>query len=110
WIGEARGIVRHHVRLTPLQMAPETLFKLINECIVALAQLLWPIVTLVLLLVFRRDITALLTRLRKGKFLGQEVELDPAIERFRSSVAQAEKELLSVPPTPASVDRASKTE
>jgi len=45
-------------------------FKLINEFIVAIAQLLWPIVILVIVLIFRRDIAVLLRRVRKGKLFG----------------------------------------
>ena len=70
-----------------------TLFKLINELIVAVATLLWPIVTLILILVFRKDLTALLARVRKGKLFGQELELDPAVVELRQSVREAEQEL-----------------
>lgn len=70
-----------------------TLFKLINELIVALATLMWPIVTLILVLVFRKDLTALLARVRKGKLFGQEVELDPAILEFQRSVREAQQEV-----------------
>lgn len=70
-----------------------TLFKLINELIGALASLMWPIVTLVLILVFRKDLTALLARIRKGKLFGQELELDPAIFEFQRSVREAQQEV-----------------
>jgi len=70
-----------------------TLFKLINELIVALATLLWPIATLIVILVFRKDLTALLARVRKGKLFGQELELDPAILELQQSVREAEQEL-----------------
>jgi len=70
-----------------------TLFKLINELIVAVATLMWPIVTLILILVFRKDLTALLARVRKGKLFGQELELDPAILEFQKSVREAQQEV-----------------
>ena len=65
-------------------MDSATLFKLINELIVALASLLWPIVTLIIVLVFRSDLAALLKRVRKGKILGQEMELDPMVKGVRA--------------------------
>jgi hypothetical protein len=70
-----------------------TLFKLTNESIIAFAHLMWPIVTLVLILVFRKDLTVLLSRVRKGKLFGQELELDPAIQEFQRSVREAQQEL-----------------
>lgn len=70
-----------------------TLFKLINEFIIALAHLMWPIVTLALILVFRKDLTALLSRVRKGKLFGQELELDPVIQEFQRSVREAQQEV-----------------
>lgn len=74
-------------------MDSATLFKLINELIVSIASLLWPIVTLVIVLVFRRDLAALLARVRKGKLFGQEVELDPAVKEFRQTVEEAQQEI-----------------
>ena len=74
-------------------MESSILFKLINELIVSIAQFLWPIVTLVIILVFRRDIAALLGRIRRGKLFGQEVELDPAINKFRTTVQEAQDEI-----------------
>jgi len=70
-----------------------TLFKLTNELIIAVATLLWPIVTLIVILVFRKDLTALLARVRKGKLFGQELELDPAVAELQASVREAEQEL-----------------
>ena len=69
-----------------------TLFKLINDLIIALARLMWPIVTLALILVFRKDLTALFARVRKGKLLGHELELDPAIQEFQRSIREAQEE------------------
>lgn len=74
-------------------MDSATLFKLINELIVALASLLWPIVTLVIVLVFRSDLAALLKRVRKGKIFGQEMELDPNVAEFQKAVSEAQEEI-----------------
>lgn len=74
-------------------MESATLFKLINELIVALASLLWPIVTLIIVLVFRNDLAALLKRVRKGKILVQEMELDPNVVEFQKAVTEAQEEI-----------------
>lgn len=74
-------------------MDSATQFKLINELVVAIAQILWPIVALIIALVFRRDIAALLRRVRKGKLFGQEMELDPVVTEFRKAVQEAQGEI-----------------
>lgn len=74
-------------------MDSATQFKLINELIVAIAHFLWPIITLIIVLVFRRDIAALLRRVRKGKLFGQEMELDPAVTEFHKAVQEAQEEI-----------------
>ena len=74
-------------------MDAATLFKLIIELISAIAKLLWPIIALVIILIFRKDIAALLTRVRKGKLFGQEVELDPSMDEFRKRVGEAQSEI-----------------
>ncbi len=91
-------------------MSPETLFRLINELISAIASLLWPLVTLTLVLTFRKDITAIFARLRKGKVLGQELELEPTVQKFRLSVQEAERELSPIPPGAPSAQPASQTD
>lgn len=74
-----------------------TLFKLINELIAALARLSWPIITLIIILVFRHDIAALLRRVRKGKLFGQEMELDPEVKEFHKAVEDAQEEIPESP-------------
>jgi hypothetical protein len=51
------------------------------DVIRALAQLLWPVVTVIVALCFREELRGLLARLRKGKFPGGEFELDAGTER-----------------------------
>jgi hypothetical protein len=50
--------------------------KELADLISAFASLMWPVVTLAILNWFRPEIRAILSRIRKGKFLGQEIELD----------------------------------
>lgn len=45
------------------------------ELVAAIASLLWPIFAFVVLLVYKKQLRNLLDRLRRGKFLGQELEL-----------------------------------
>lgn len=73
-------------------MEPAVLFELINELIVSMAKLLWPIVVLIAVIIFRKDIRSLLNRVRKGKLFGQEIELDP-IDKFRKSVEEIKEEV-----------------
>jgi hypothetical protein len=74
-------------------MDSATLFKSINELIVAFSKLLWPIVTIVIIFIFRSDIAKVLSRVRKGKLFGQELELDPQVSDFQKTVREAEQEV-----------------
>jgi hypothetical protein len=62
-----------------------------------LASLGWVAFAFVFLLVFRPDISRLLRRLRKGKLLGQEVELDEELEKLEISGVAAVKEAEALP-------------
>ena len=50
--------------------------KELADLISAFATLMWPVVVLSIVGWFRPEIRAILSRIRKGKFLGQEIELD----------------------------------
>jgi uncharacterized protein YutE (UPF0331/DUF86 family) len=50
--------------------------KELADLITAVASLTWPIVALAIVSWFRPEIRAILSRIRKGKFLGTEFELD----------------------------------
>lgn len=49
--------------------------KSIAEIVQAFAALLWPIVALVAIILFKNPIVDLLYRAKRGKILGQELEL-----------------------------------
>ncbi len=49
------------------------------ELLRAIASLLWPILAFIALLLFRSHIRELLGRLKKGKLLGQEIELHDSL-------------------------------
>lgn len=73
--------------------APKTTFELINQLIVAISQLLWPILVLLLVLLFRKEISGILKRLKKGKFFGQEVEMEKEISEFKTITEKASESL-----------------
>lgn len=66
-------------------------FELINELIIAISHILWPILALVIIFTFKKEISSLLNRLRKGKFLGQELELNNEIDKFKDLTEKAQK-------------------
>jgi hypothetical protein len=71
--------------------------KSLAELIQALAALLWPILTFVLVWRFRGEIADLLKRLKKGKFLGQELELGESLDKLDKSSLAAAAEVPKLP-------------
>jgi hypothetical protein len=71
--------------------AQKTTFDVILDLLRVIAQLLWPLTIIVVLIVFRTDIHKLLSRLRRGKFLGQELELGEETEKVERQVEAAEQ-------------------
>ena len=65
--------------------------------------LLWPIFAFAALTLFRPEIKSILRRIRKGKLLGQELELQESLERLESAkdAALAAGETQSAPQLPA---------
>lgn len=63
----------------------------------AIAALLWPAFAFTTLFVFRRQIVDISRRLKKGKFLGQELELENSLDQLRTSANQAEQEVAALP-------------
>jgi hypothetical protein len=64
----------------------------------AIAALLWPLVALAALLMFRTQVRDLLGRLRKGKLLGQEIELGESLARLNASATEAAADAAALPP------------
>jgi len=73
-----------------MQTDPSTV-GVVLEFLKALAQLLWPTSVLVGMILFRADIHSLASRLRRGKLLGQELELAAEAQRLEIHVEAAEK-------------------
>ena len=67
------------------------------ELLKGIAAVLWPLVVVVAIIIFRREVSALLTRLRKAKFLGGEVELDESLDRLEKTAEALEAEASPTP-------------
>lgn len=67
----------------------------------ALAALLWPTFAFTALFMFRKQIADLLARLKKGKLLGQEIELNESLEKLQQAAQGVQVEVAALPqPTP----------
>jgi hypothetical protein len=62
----------------------------------AVAALLWPLVVLAALMLFKREIKQLLARIRKGKLFGQELELEASVKELEAKAVVAEKDVAAV--------------
>jgi len=63
----------------------------------AIASLLWPLFAFTALFVFRAQIVDLAKRLRRGKLLGQEIELNESLNRLDASAVSVEQEVAALP-------------
>jgi hypothetical protein len=67
------------------------------ELLKGIAAVLWPLVVVVAIIIFRKEVSALLARLRRAKFFGGELELDKSLDRLERTA-----EALEAESTPAS--------
>lgn len=65
--------------------------KDVADLISATASLLWPIITFTVITWFRPELRVLMARIRKGKFLGQEIELNEMLDNTDEAVVEAEE-------------------
>ncbi len=63
----------------------------------AIASLLWPVFAFTVLFVFRAQITDLVSRIKRGKLLGQEIELNESLKRLDASAVSVEQEVAALP-------------
>ena len=63
----------------------------------AVASLLWPLFAFAVLCVIRPHIADLVMRLKKGKLLGQEIELADSLRLLDASATSVEKEVAALP-------------
>lgn len=64
----------------------------------SIASLLWPVFAFVMLAMYRKQLGDLIARLRKGKLLGQEIELDESLNRLQRSATAVAEEVAALPP------------
>ena len=63
----------------------------------AIAALLWPIFAFTALFIFRPQIADIARRLKKGKLLGQEIELNESLSRLDESALSIEQTVAALP-------------
>jgi hypothetical protein len=63
----------------------------------AFAAFMWPTFAFTTLFVFRRQIADLLSRLKKGKLLGQEIELSESLDQLQLAALGAQTEVAALP-------------
>ncbi|OFC70940.1 hypothetical protein [Alteromonas confluentis] len=69
----------------------------ISELLKALASLLWPIFAFVALFLFKSQLAEAIGRFKKGKLLGQEVELNDSLVSLQRSASQLSEEVSAIP-------------
>ncbi|MBM4125426.1 MAG: hypothetical protein FJ246_10845, partial [Nitrospira sp.] len=67
------------------------------DLISAIAALLWPVFAFTALFVFKAQIANLIGRLRRGKLLGQEIELSESLVKLEKSAVAVAKEVAALP-------------
>lgn len=65
-------------------MDSKTNFELINDLIMAISHLLWPILVFVLVLIFKKEINKLIPRIKHWKMFGNEIEIE--IDNLKNEV------------------------
>ena len=63
----------------------------------AIAALLWPLFAFTALFVFRAQIADIAHRLKRGKLLGQEIELNESLKRLDESATSIEQTVAALP-------------
>ncbi len=69
----------------------------LSELIRAIASLLWPAFAFIVLYLFKSQIADAIGRIRKGKLLGQEIELGDSLEELRQKALDLSNEVNSLP-------------
>lgn len=70
--------------------------KEIAELLTAIGALLWPAFAFTVFLTYRREFGTLLQRIRRGKLLGQEIELEDSLNQLEKSAKAAVIEVAAV--------------
>ena len=67
------------------------------ELIKAISSLLWPTFAIVSIFIFKEEISRLLARIKKGKLLGQEIELEESLRQLNIKAIAAVSEVDEIP-------------
>lgn len=78
--------------------------KEISELLKAVSSLLWPIFAFVTLFLFKNEIREAIGRLKKGKLLGQEVELSESLRSLNESATELTEEVSHIPNPIATIE------
>ena len=70
--------------------------KEITELIQAIVALLWPAFAFTVFFTYKKEVRILLQRIRRGKLLGQEIELEGSLQELERSASQAIIEVSAV--------------
>ena len=62
----------------------------------SIASLLWPIFVLTIVLIFKKEISHILLRIKRGKILGQEIELKDEIKELDKVTKDAKEEIVEI--------------
>lgn len=60
----------------------------------AISNLLWPLLVLLIVLLFKEQISSILSRLKKGKIFGQEIELEDELKELDKATNAAKQEIV----------------
>lgn len=63
----------------------------------AISSLLWPLLGFTALFLFRKQIADVVSRLKKGKLLGQEIELNESLDKLQRAAETVQTELAALP-------------
>lgn len=70
------------------------------QFISAVAALLWPLFAFTLLILFHKEIRRLISRIKRGKILGQEVELETSLTQLQTVTTAAVLDVSALPSLP----------
>lgn len=63
----------------------------------AIASLLWPLLGFTALFLFRKQIADVVSRLKRGKLLGQEIELNESLDKLQRAAETVQTEVAALP-------------
>src|SRR5574341_2115918 len=74
------------------------------ELLKAIGALAWPIVVFVVAFLYRSEVRQLVGRLKRGRILGQEIELETSLKQLEQTAAVAASEVPALPPSAVQLD------